>query len=153
MLRELTVQNVRDKADIRLDTATAAELAKRPIEYDTGFTLLPGTYTIKFLARDAETGRIGTYQAPGALLKLLGPLCVEGGRRRTLGDFAAAAQPIWAQIEPGLLRLCRWFGGVVHRLSYHTASSRKPRKARPPARESHHFGRGGRLTSDPIRAR
>jgi len=56
-----TVQNVRDKADIRLDTATAAELVKRPIEYDTGFTLLPGTYTIKFLARDAETGRIGTY--------------------------------------------------------------------------------------------
>ena len=38
-----------------------SELAKRPIEYDTGFTLLPGKYTIKFLARDAETGRIGTY--------------------------------------------------------------------------------------------
>ena len=56
-----TVQNVRDKADIRLTDATAAELAKRPIEYDTGFTLLPGTYTIKFLARDAETGRIGTF--------------------------------------------------------------------------------------------
>jgi VWFA-related protein len=56
-----TIQNVRDKADIRLSDATAAELAKRPIEYDTGFTLLPGKYTIKFLARDAETGRIGTY--------------------------------------------------------------------------------------------
>ena len=27
-----------------------------------GFTLLPGKYTIKFLARDDETGRIGTYQ-------------------------------------------------------------------------------------------
>ena len=35
----------------------------RPIEYDTGFTLLPGKYSIKFLARDDETGRIGTYQA------------------------------------------------------------------------------------------
>ena len=56
-----TVQNVRDKVDIKLSDATAAQLAKRPIEYDTGFTLLPGTYTIKFLARDAETGRIGTY--------------------------------------------------------------------------------------------
>ena len=56
-----TVQNVRDKVDIKLSDTTAAELAKRPIEYDTGFTLLPGTYTIKFLARDAETGRIGTY--------------------------------------------------------------------------------------------
>ena len=56
-----TVQNVRDKADIKLTDETAAQLAKRPIEYDTGFTLLPGAYTVKFLARDAETGRIGTY--------------------------------------------------------------------------------------------
>jgi VWFA-related protein len=56
-----TVQNVRDKVDIKLSGETAQQLAKRPIEYDTGFTLLPGTYTIKFLARDAETGRIGTY--------------------------------------------------------------------------------------------
>lgn len=57
-----TIQNVRDKVDIKLSDATAAELAKRPIQYDTGFTLLPGKYKIKFLARDAETGRIGTYQ-------------------------------------------------------------------------------------------
>ena len=57
-----TITNVRDKVDIKLSDATAAELAKRPIEYDTGFTLLPGKYTIKFLARDDETGRIGTYQ-------------------------------------------------------------------------------------------
>src|SRR5712672_4045093 len=58
-----TIQNVRDKVDIKLSDATVAELAKRPIEYDTGFTLLPGKYKIKFLARDAETGRIGTYEA------------------------------------------------------------------------------------------
>ncbi|HEX4167671.1 MAG TPA: VWA domain-containing protein [Bryobacteraceae bacterium] len=57
-----TIMNVRDKVNVKLSNATAAELAKRPIEYDAGFTLLPGSYTIKFLARDAETGRIGTYQ-------------------------------------------------------------------------------------------
>jgi VWFA-related protein len=57
-----TISNVRDKVDKKLSGATAAELARRPIEYDTGFTLLPGKYTIKFLARDAETGRIGTFQ-------------------------------------------------------------------------------------------
>ncbi len=56
-----TIQNMRDKADISLSDTTAAELAKRPIEYDAGFTLLPGKYTVKFLARDAETGHIGTY--------------------------------------------------------------------------------------------
>jgi VWFA-related protein len=57
-----TVSNLHDKVNIKLSDATAAELAKRPIEYDTGFTLLPGKYTIKVLARDDETGRIGTYQ-------------------------------------------------------------------------------------------
>ncbi|MGB7266394.1 MAG: VWA domain-containing protein, partial [Terracidiphilus sp.] len=57
-----TVQNVRDNKNIKLSDETAAPLAKRPIEYDTGFTLLPGKYSIKFLARDDETGRIGTYQ-------------------------------------------------------------------------------------------
>jgi hypothetical protein len=56
-----TMQNIRDKVDIVLRGATAAELARRHIQYDTGYTLLPGSYTIKVLARDNETGRIGTY--------------------------------------------------------------------------------------------
>ena len=59
----VTVQNVRDKLDIKLSDDTAAQLSKRPIQYQTGFTLLPGKYVIKFLARDAETGRIGTFQS------------------------------------------------------------------------------------------
>jgi VWFA-related protein len=58
----ITVTNVRDHVNIKLSDATAAELAKKPIEYDSGFTLLPGKYRIKFLARDDETGRIGTYE-------------------------------------------------------------------------------------------
>ena len=58
----VTVSNLRDNVNIKLTDATAAELSQRPIEYSTGFTLLPGRYNIKFLARDDETGRIGTYQ-------------------------------------------------------------------------------------------
>ena len=57
-----TVANVRDNVNVKLTGATAAELARRPVEYDAGFTLLPGRYSLKFLARDDETGRIGTYQ-------------------------------------------------------------------------------------------
>jgi len=57
-----TVTNVRDNVNFKLSDATAAELAKGPINYDTGVTLLPGKYMIKILARDDETGRIGTYQ-------------------------------------------------------------------------------------------
>jgi len=58
----ITMQNVRDRLDIRLNADTASQLAKRPIQYETGFTLLPGKYVIKMLARDAETGRMGTFQ-------------------------------------------------------------------------------------------
>lgn len=58
----VTVSNVRDSVNIKLSDATAAQLAHQPVEYDSGFTLTPGKYSIKFLARDDETGRIGTYQ-------------------------------------------------------------------------------------------
>ena len=57
----VTVTNVRDTVDIKMSGETAAQLAKQPIQYSTAFTILPGTYTIKMLARDNETGRIGTY--------------------------------------------------------------------------------------------
>jgi VWFA-related protein len=57
-----TVSNVRDNVNIKLSDSNAADLAKQPIEYDAGFTLLPGKYMIKFLARDDETGRIGTFE-------------------------------------------------------------------------------------------
>ncbi|HVH27586.1 MAG TPA: VWA domain-containing protein [Vicinamibacterales bacterium] len=66
-----TIQNVRDKLDIRLNEDTAAQLTTRPIQYETGFTLLPGKYVLKLLARDAETGRIGTYQASFTVPNLL----------------------------------------------------------------------------------
>jgi len=56
-----TIRNMRDYMDIKLTGATVAEWDKRPIEYDTGYTILPGAYQIKVLARDNETGRIGTY--------------------------------------------------------------------------------------------
>ena len=65
-----TVTNIRDNVDIKLTDASAAELAHRPIEYSAGFTLLPGKYILKFLARDDETGRIGTYQISFAIPNL-----------------------------------------------------------------------------------
>jgi hypothetical protein len=58
-----TVANVRDKVDKKLTGETAAQLSRQPIQYQTAFTLLPGTYTLKVLARDDETGRIGTYMS------------------------------------------------------------------------------------------
>lgn len=57
-----TITNLRDKINVKLSSAAMVELNKRPLEYDAGFTLLPGHYTIKFLARDDRTGKIGTFQ-------------------------------------------------------------------------------------------
>ena len=54
---------VRDGIRIRIAEQTAAQLASRPIAYDTGFTLPPGAYTMKFLARENETGKMGTYES------------------------------------------------------------------------------------------
>ncbi|HUP04847.1 MAG TPA: VWA domain-containing protein, partial [Bryobacteraceae bacterium] len=57
----VTIANVRDKVDVKLTGETAQQLQHQPIQYGTAFTILPGTYTLKVLARDDETGRIGTY--------------------------------------------------------------------------------------------
>ncbi|HKE25897.1 MAG TPA: M56 family metallopeptidase [Bryobacteraceae bacterium] len=56
------VQNTREKVSFNLNGAAATQLASTPVEYNTGVTLLPGRYSIKLLARDNETGRIGTYE-------------------------------------------------------------------------------------------
>jgi VWFA-related protein len=58
----VTIRNARDKLVFTLDAATAAAVARRSIQYEAGFTLLPGAYVIKVLARDSTTGRIGTFQ-------------------------------------------------------------------------------------------
>jgi len=56
-----TVGNIRDHVDQKLSGETAAQLATRPLEWDTNLVLMPGSYSVKVLARDDETGRIGTY--------------------------------------------------------------------------------------------
>jgi VWFA-related protein len=54
--------NVRDNIQVKLKGETAQQLAKTSLAYDTGFTLAPGLYTMKFLARDNETGKMGTFE-------------------------------------------------------------------------------------------
>ena len=56
-----TVGNIKDHVDTKLTGETAEKLQKQPLEWDTNLVLLPGKYKIKVLARDDETGRIGTY--------------------------------------------------------------------------------------------
>ncbi len=55
------VENVRDYIPVTLKGEAVGQLAKRNLAYDMGFTLAPGKYSIKFLARENETGQMGTY--------------------------------------------------------------------------------------------
>jgi VWFA-related protein len=57
-----TQGNVRDYQEIKLKGESAGQLAKRTLAYDTGFTLAPGTYTLKFLTRENATGKMGTFE-------------------------------------------------------------------------------------------
>jgi len=53
---------VRDNIQVKLKGEAVGELSKRNLAYDTGFTLPPGAYTLKFLARENETGKMGTFE-------------------------------------------------------------------------------------------
>jgi hypothetical protein len=59
------VCNVRDQVSIDLSGAPAT-----PVEYDAGFTLLPGRYFLKLMARNNETGRMGSYETAFAVPNL-----------------------------------------------------------------------------------
>ena len=56
-----TVTLFRDVMEIGLADSAATELAKRPVTYSTGVVVVPGKYSIKILARDSATGRLGEY--------------------------------------------------------------------------------------------
>ena len=53
---------VRDEINVKLKGEQVGQLSKRNLQYDTGFTLTPGAYTLKFLARENESGKMGTFE-------------------------------------------------------------------------------------------
>lgn len=66
--------SVRDFIRVELKGEAAGDLSKRNLAYDTGFTLPPGKYTLKFLARENETGKMGTFETKFTIPDLSGPL-------------------------------------------------------------------------------
>jgi len=57
------VGTMRESIRLKLAESTVAQLNARPVVYDTAFTLPPGKYKLKFLARENETGKMGTFEA------------------------------------------------------------------------------------------
>src|SRR6202021_3299159 len=54
---------VRDTIPLKMASATAGELGRKQIQYDTGFTLAPGKYSLKFVARENGEGKVGTFES------------------------------------------------------------------------------------------
>jgi VWFA-related protein len=56
--------SVRDTIPLKLDESTAGRVARKHIQYDTGLTLAPGKYTLRFVARENGEGKVGTFETP-----------------------------------------------------------------------------------------
>jgi hypothetical protein len=61
--RDRPASAVRDTIPVKVAAATAGEVNRRQIQYDTGFTLGPGKYKLRFVARENGEGKVGTFEA------------------------------------------------------------------------------------------
>jgi VWFA-related protein len=58
------VAALQDTITVRLGSEHYEQYARRTLLYQGGVILAPGSYRLKFVARENETGRIGTFQEP-----------------------------------------------------------------------------------------
>jgi len=58
---------VRDTIPVKVATTTAGEVGRKQIQYDTGFTLVPGKYKLRFVARENGEGKVGTFESTFAI--------------------------------------------------------------------------------------
>ncbi len=56
------VGGVRDNIPVKLSDADVSQLEHRHLQYDAGLTLPPGSYDLTFLARENQTGKMGTFE-------------------------------------------------------------------------------------------
>jgi VWFA-related protein len=54
------LNRVRDT--VKLAVSTSAEVQKKNVQYDTGMSLLSGKYHLKFVVRENQTGRMGSFE-------------------------------------------------------------------------------------------
>ena len=56
------ITGVKDNITVKLGEGDAAAIGRRHLQYDTVLTLAPGTYTLRFLARENTSGKMGTFE-------------------------------------------------------------------------------------------
>jgi VWFA-related protein len=57
---KIIVGNARET--VKLNLEGAQEVRRKNVQYSTGFTLPPGSYHLKFVVRENQTGRIGSFE-------------------------------------------------------------------------------------------
>ena len=57
---EHPVSRIRDTVKLALDTTS--QVRKKNVQYDTGLSLPPGKYHLKFVVRENQTGRMGSFE-------------------------------------------------------------------------------------------
>ncbi len=87
--------SVRDSIKVKLGESSAEDVAKRTIAYDTGFTLSPGSYRLKMLVRENQSGKMGTYEAPFTVPDLTSQT---GALRISSVVYSSQRQPISQQV-------------------------------------------------------
>ena len=61
--RNRSAATVRDTIPLKLAGELAGQVLRKNIQYDTGVTLTPGKYRLRFVARENGEGKVGTYEA------------------------------------------------------------------------------------------
>jgi len=57
---KVPVGNLRDTVKLTLDSAQ--QVRRKNVQYNTGFLLAPGSYHLKFVVRENQTGRLGSFE-------------------------------------------------------------------------------------------
>ncbi|HEX9759676.1 MAG TPA: hypothetical protein VGA40_02090, partial [Candidatus Acidoferrales bacterium] len=65
----IVVAALRDTVKVRLEEERFQQVQQRAIVYQGGVILGPGEYRLKFLARENESGRVGTFELPVSIAK------------------------------------------------------------------------------------
>jgi VWFA-related protein len=66
------ITGVKDNITVKLGEGDAAQIGRKNIQYDSVLTLPPGTYSLRFLARENQSGKMGTFETKFTIPDLSG---------------------------------------------------------------------------------
>jgi hypothetical protein len=134
------VGNVRETVKLAVDSSHT--LARKNVQYNSGFVLAPGNYVVKFVVRENETGKIGSFEAAITVPDLRKPASKSSVKMSAVvisNQLAPIAKAGKAKGESPLIRngseivpnITHVFGAGQHMYLYYEVYD--PQKAQPPA--------------------